>query len=126
LASCSPTLIEVSTRVEGEPRPFALSAENNLLHIGQEALTNAVKHGKASRIEVTLVYADHAFSLRVQDDGRGFDVQVPTARGRLGLVGMRERALEIRGRVKVTSAINRGTEVEVWVPFEPMTLSQAG
>jgi signal transduction histidine kinase len=126
LAGCSPAPIAVTTRVEGEARPLSLAVENNLLHIGQEALTNAVKHGKATRIVLTLSYSDHAFRLRVTDDGRGFDAQAPMAPGHLGLVGMRERALEIGGRVDVRSAVSRGTEVEVWVPFEPLTLSQAG
>jgi signal transduction histidine kinase len=126
LAGCSPTPIAVTTRLEGEPRPLSLAVENNLLHIGQEALTNAVKHGKASRIVLTLSYAEHAFCLRVIDDGRGFDAQAPTAPRHLGLVGMRERAFEMGGRVDVRSAANRGTEVEVWVPFEAMTFSQAG
>jgi signal transduction histidine kinase len=126
LASCSPTPIEVSTRVEGHPRPFAVAVENNLLHIGQEALTNAVKHGKATRLAVTLAYTERAFCLRVADDGRGFDTETPTVRGRLGLVGMRERALEMHGRLEVRSGVGRGTEVQVWVPFEPLTLSQAG
>jgi len=126
LAGCSPTPIAVSTRVEGQPRPFSLSVENNLLHIGQEALTNAVKHGKATRIVMTLSYADRTFRLHVGDDGRGFDARAPTAPGRLGLVGMRERAGEIGGRMEVRSAVGRGTEVEVHVPFEPMTLSGTG
>jgi signal transduction histidine kinase len=126
LASCSAAPIAVETRVEGQTRPFALAVENNLLHIGQEALTHAVKHGKATRIEVTLTYADQAFKLRVGDDGRGFDNQAPTAAGQLGLVGMRERAALIGGRVEMRSGVGRGTEVEVWVPFEPQITSLAG
>jgi signal transduction histidine kinase len=126
LAGCSPTPIAVSTHVEGQPRPFSLSVENNLLHIGQEALTNAVKHGKATRIVLTLSYADQTLRLQVGDDGRGFDARAPTAPGRLGLVGMRERAREIGGRMEVRSAVGRGTEVEVHVPFEAMTLSGTG
>ena len=126
LASCSPTPIGVNTRVEGHPRPFAMAVENNLLHMGQEALTNAVKHGKATRIEVALLYGDRDFCLRVKDDGRGFDAGTAPARGRLGLVGMRERALEIGGRVEVRSTLNQGTEVQVWVPLEPLALIQAG
>ena len=50
----------------------------------------------------------------------------PPPEGRLGLLGMRERALEIGGRVDVVSGVGRGTEVQVWVPLAPMSLSQAG
>jgi signal transduction histidine kinase len=126
LASCSASPIAVRTRVEGNPCPFALTVENHLLHIGQEALTNAVKHGKAAHIEVTLTYSERAFRLRVRDDGRGFNALAPAPEGRLGLLGMRERALEIGGRVEVLSGVGRGTEVQVWVPLAPMSMSQAG
>src|SRR5205814_10232659 len=52
LASCSARPIEVRTAVAGEARPFAVAVENSLLRIGQEALTNAVKHGRADHIRI--------------------------------------------------------------------------
>jgi signal transduction histidine kinase len=126
LASCSASPIAVTTRMEGRPCPFALPVENHLLHIGREALTNAVKHGKAAHIDVTLTYSERTFRLRVRDDGRGFNTLAPAPVGRLGLVGMRERALEIGGRVDVLSGVGRGTEVQVSVPLPPVSLSQTG
>jgi signal transduction histidine kinase len=126
LASCSPTPIAVRTRVEGRPRRLAPEAENNLLHMGREALTNAVKHGKAACLEVGLLYDDRGLCLRVADDGRGFDPRAAPAPGRLGLVGMKERALEIGGRVEVRSVPSQGTEVQVWVPFEPQASIRVG
>jgi len=116
LAGCSPTPIAVSTRVEGASRPFSLSVENNLLHIGQEALTNAVKHGKATRIVLTLSYADEIFRLHVGDDGRGFDARAPAAPGRLGLVGMRERARACGGELTVRRRPGGGTRVTARLP----------
>ncbi len=126
LASCSATPIEVRTTVAGQPRPFALAVENNLLRIGQEALTNAVKHGHAPHVEVRLGYEAHSFRLEVRDDGRGFDPGAAAASGRFGLIGMRERAHEIGARLEVRSAMGGGTAVAVTVPLEPLTLSQAG
>jgi signal transduction histidine kinase len=116
LASCSPSSIEVHTSVAGSPRPFALAVENGLLRIGQEALTNAVKHGHAAHIQVRLSYGAEAFELRVKDDGHGFDMGGPTASGHFGLLGMRERAEEIGAHLELRSAPGRGTEVEVTLP----------
>ena len=69
LASCSARPIEVRTSVAGQPRPFAVAVENNLLRIGQEALTNAVKHGKATHIGIDLRY-DAAGLLLVRERRR--------------------------------------------------------
>jgi signal transduction histidine kinase len=126
LAGCSHHAIEVTTRVQGSPRPLAVPVENNLQRIGQEALTNAVKHGKATHIEVYLQYEDEYFRLRVSDDGSGFDATAAPPSGHYGLLGMRERAHGMGARVDVRSSVGRGTVVEVTVPLPPLTLRQAG
>lgn len=113
LASCHADSIEVEVEVEGNPHPFVVPVENNLLRIGQEALTNAVKHGKPSRIDVRLRYDHATFSMRVRDDGLGFDTACPPPPGHFGLAGMRERAAEIGARLELSSRVNGGTEVQV-------------
>jgi len=115
LASCHADSIEVEVEVEGSPHPFVVPVENNLLRIGQEALTNAVKHGKPSRIDVRLRYDHATFSMRVRDDGLGFDTACPPPPGHFGLAGMRERAAEIGARLELSSRVNGGTEVQVTV-----------
>jgi signal transduction histidine kinase len=105
--------------IGGSPRPFAVAVENSLLRIGQEALTNAVKHGEATHVRVELRYGAGEFQLKVSDDGRGFDAAAPGRPGHFGLVGMRERSEEIGARLEVTSAPGRGTEVGVTLPLEP-------
>jgi signal transduction histidine kinase len=125
LANCSPTPIEVSTNIEGGPRPLVIEVENNLLRIGQEALTNAVRHGAAKRIAVELRYDVQSFHMRVSDDGCGFDVTAATRPGHFGLLGMRERAAAMGARLEVRSAVGEGTEVAVTVPLQ-LTLPQAG
>jgi signal transduction histidine kinase len=127
LASCSATPIEVRTSVHGGPHPFSVPVENDLLRIGQEALTNAVKHGKASLIEVELRYEGHIFTLRVRDNGRGFDAGLAAPPGHFGLIGMRERARHIQADLHVRSAVGGGTEVLVTVPMpQPLALRQTG
>jgi signal transduction histidine kinase len=113
LASCHSDSIAVEIAVEGSPHPFVVPVENNLLRIGQEALTNAVKHGKPSRIDVRLQYADASFRMLVSDDGIGFDPACPPPAGHFGLSGMRERAAEIGARLELASRVNGGTEVQV-------------
>jgi signal transduction histidine kinase len=126
LASCSARPIEVRTTVSGPPRPFPVAVENNLLRIGQEALTNAVKHGKATHIGIELRYEPQLFCLRVVDDGCGFDTTAAASPGRFGLVGMRERAREIGARLEVRAVVNRGTEVRVALPQQSVYLRPTG
>ena len=113
LASCHSESIDVEVAVEGHAQPFVVPVENNLLRIGQEALTNAVKHGKPSRIDVRLHYDHATFRMVVSDDGLGFDSTSPPPAGHFGLAGMRERAAEIGARLELSSRTSGGTEVQV-------------
>ncbi len=92
--------------------------ENQLLRVGQEAISNALRHAEASRINVDLEFQDHSVLLTVVDDGRGFDYDrtVASPNGHYGLRTMRERAEELGGRFTVTTATGRGTTVTALVP----------
>src|SRR5579883_2298790 len=92
--------------------------------IAQEALANAWRHAHASRAEVLLVYEQERLRLRVQDDGRAFDLAEAEQRrvsGGLGLLGMRERAALVGAELVITTAPGQGTAVEVRLalPIEP-------
>ena len=92
-------------------------AELALYRIVQEALTNACRHARASRVRVSISPADHRVSATVEDDGRGFSVEDAIGAGhRLGLFGMRERASYVGGNVEVTSELGVGTRVTASVP----------
>ncbi len=84
-----------------------------LVHIGREAVTNAIKHADPVAVEVVLEYADE-WLLRVRDDGRGFEAT--DACGGFGLESMRRHAQALGGSLAVTSAANAGTTVEVVLP----------
>lgn len=99
--------------VTGTVYPLPLEVENNLLRIGQEALTNAFKYAKASTIKVDLLYEITEFILRVQDNGQGFDVESIFLHQGFGLLGMRERADRIGAKLMVKSNLGTGTEVIV-------------
>lgn len=109
---------EVSARqqIEGTPRPLPPEHENALLRIGQESLTNAVKHASPKRIDVRLRYGTGWVTLVVADDGRGFDVASRMGKG-YGLTGMRERVDALGGSLSIDSRADEGTEVSVTFPI---------
>jgi PAS domain S-box-containing protein len=93
--------------------PFA----TNVFRMVQESLANVAKHARASKVEVELKReADHVY-LRVEDDGIGFRPGAPRKPQSLGLVGLRERAMLMRGEVRVESAPGTGTRVEARIPM---------
>jgi signal transduction histidine kinase len=115
----SGTAMVLQVRRTGQVRPLPARVEANLLRIGQEAITNAIKHGGAAHITLSLDYqADHV-ALSVRDDGCGFlerDCE-GAAGGRFGLLGMRERAARISAQIEVRSAPHTGTEIRVAAPL---------
>lgn len=112
------TGVAADMRVEGERRRLAPVVENNLLRIGQEAITNAHKHARPGRIGVALEFRGRNVRLAVEDDGVGFDVgmQPGSDRRSFGLVGLRERAELLGGTCEITSAPGRGTHIVVTIP----------
>lgn len=112
------TEIQIHFDVVGRARRLAPIVENNILRIGQEAISNATKHSGAKMIHVTLEYHERQFYLRVKDHGHGFDPEKPPAsQGGFGLIGMRERAVELKGRLQIQSAPGEGAEVVLNVPL---------
>lgn len=100
----------------GDP-PRALAAV--LYRVAQEALQNAVKHGRASSIGVRFAVEDDHYVLTVADDGDGFDrAAVEAARRGMGLFVMEERVSLVDGTIEIRTARGRGTTVRVTVPVE--------
>jgi len=104
---------------DGEGRRFAPEIETAVYRVVQEAVTNAVRHAAAGRIDVTLAATDAALTATVRDDGQGFDVRaaLEPARQPFGLLGMRERVAVLGGSVDVASEPGRGTVVEARIPL---------
>jgi signal transduction histidine kinase len=111
------TGVQSDMRIEGVSRRLAPVVENNLLRIGQEAITNASKHAKPTRIDVTLAFDGRNVRLSVEDDGVGFSLGSPANGDRrtFGLVGIKERAELLGGSVEIISAPGEGTRVVVAV-----------
>jgi signal transduction histidine kinase len=112
-------VVELETR--GQPRPLPEVVEENVLRIGQEALTNVIKHSGASRANVELAFAPQNIALTITDDGRGFDSQAALGPqdGHFGLLGMSERAKRLGGRVQIESVPGVNTTVRVEIPVGP-------
>ncbi|MEH2369795.1 PAS domain-containing protein [Nostoc sp.] len=100
---------------QGIAYSLSIEVENNLLRIGQEALTNAIKYACAGEIRVELVYNETQCILRVKDDGRGFGVGSTPLSGGFGLLGMSERAEHIGAQLLIQSQPGQGTEIIVTI-----------
>ncbi|QFY09384.1 sensor histidine kinase [Nonomuraea phyllanthi] len=109
------TAIEAAFMVTGTPRRLTPNEEVVLLRVTQEALANVRKHASgAGRLEGVLAYGSGGVTLRISDDGQGFD---PGDAGTgFGIGGMRERVTEVGGSLSVGRARPSGTLVQVELP----------
>ncbi len=89
-----------------------------VFRIVQESLTNVARYARASRVDIDLRHRGDELSVAVRDDGAGFDVALARTKKSFGLLGMRERATVLGGRLEIHSAIGQGTTVSVVIPFD--------
>lgn len=107
--------VKVDFGMQGVARALPADWQDKLLRIGEEALNNALRHGAPRTVHATLAFSDDGVRLAVADDGRGFDPQVRS--DGFGLVGMRERAEQMGGVLRIDSAPGRGATVSVEMPL---------
>jgi signal transduction histidine kinase len=110
----------VDRRTSGDPAP-TLPVRQEVLALVSEAVHNTVKHADADQVDVTLAQVGGELEVTISDDGRGFPAGpetsvAPRRAGHFGLLGMRERAERVDGRVSLRSAPGAGTTVQVRVP----------
>jgi signal transduction histidine kinase len=103
------TGIESSFILNGHPRALPLEWEEALLRIGQEALTNALRHASMRRFAVTLTFSPSGVELTLADDGVGFNPDRMSPG--MGLAGMRERIERLRGELRIASHPATGTTI---------------
>lgn len=111
--------ITVEVETKGAIHPLPEFIEETLLRIGQEAVTNTVKHSGATSIKMDLEYGAQSIALEVKDNGQGFTPEncAGPDEGHFGLLGMSERAKRLGGQVLITSAHGTGTVVRVELPI---------
>src|SRR5882724_3948954 len=95
--------------------------QENLLHIGQEALTNTLKYARARHFETRISYKAKELRLELRDDGDGFKVK--DRHDGVGLSGMRERVEQMGGELEITSARGKGTKITVVLPGNGESIS---
>jgi signal transduction histidine kinase len=101
---------------------LAPASASVLYRIAQEALTNALRHGRPTAVEVRLRVADQAATIEVTDDGEGFDPEATRHGTGLGIFSMRERVALVDGAFDLVSGPGMGTRVRATVPVESTEL----
>lgn len=91
--------------------------KTGLFRIFQESLTNIARHAGASQVQVSLDVKNQSILLLVQDNGRGFNQEEIAAKKTLGILGIRERAVMMKGDYTISSAPGKGTTTTVLVPL---------
>jgi signal transduction histidine kinase len=111
--------IEAAIEITGEQKPLTKKITVLIFRIVQEALNNARKHSRASRIQVTIQFTAKSIRANIQDNGKGF--WVPRAyddlmsQGKLGLIGMQQRTKVLNGTLTINSESGKGTLISVEV-----------
>ncbi|MCX8109934.1 MAG: PAS domain S-box protein [Syntrophorhabdaceae bacterium] len=128
------TGIDITVDGDDPPERPSVSVENALFRISQEALTNIAKHSGATEVLVRLKVKNSVLQLSIEDNGKGFDMEevahynrdikktmnregYKEKRIKWGLTTMRERAISVKGNIRIESQKGKGTKVIVDVPL---------
>ena len=113
--------IKAALQSKGTAQALPEVVEENLLRIAQEALTNVIKHARATQVSIVLEFEPQQVIMQVQDNGIGFDLKTCAgpSNGHFGLLGMSERAKRIGGCLLPVSEPGKGTTVRVKIPIGP-------
>jgi signal transduction histidine kinase len=111
--------VAIVVRADPTGPTLGISVQADVLRIVHEACSNAVRHGAADRIEVSLAADTDHMDLRVRDDGAGFDPDRGRDGSGLGLRSMRERAERWGSTCSIESVTGRGTAIQVLFPLDP-------
>jgi PAS domain S-box-containing protein len=106
-------------------RRFPSEVEMAAFRIVQEALTNVARHAAVERVGVDVIAEATRLRVRIDDEGRGFDVEAALAGPSSGLAGMRERARLLRGRLTIDSAPGTGSRLSLSLPLPRRAAARA-
>jgi signal transduction histidine kinase len=109
--------------ISGKEIPMRSDGFGEVVDITKEAILNAFRHARATRIEVIIEYHRSALQINVKDDGCGFDFpdrKTPRSSRHFGLLGMKERAKELSGQLMFGPNGSRGTQVKLCVPADAL------
>jgi signal transduction histidine kinase len=119
--------IRIEVEKKGTVRSLPETVEENILRVGQEAITNTVKHSGATYLSLELEYSAEDVILTVKDNGNGFTPEncVGPNDGHFGLLGMSERAKRLNGKISITSAPGAGTMIRIEIPVSETVPTKA-
>ena len=113
--------IPIEFKGPDHPREIDASIATGLFRLFQESLTNIARHSGATLVSATLEATGNEISLTIKDNGKGFDTEAQRGKRTLGLLGMRERALMMNGKLSIESTPGRGATVKIYVPSSEST-----
>jgi ligand-binding sensor domain-containing protein/signal transduction histidine kinase len=110
--------LNVECHISGKPFDFEQATTHELLMVVREAIYNAVRHGRASKVQVEVDFDNDSCAVKVRDDGTGFDPESASslAAGHYGLIGMKERITRVGGKLTLSSRPGGGAEVAFHIP----------
>lgn len=112
--------VQATIQIEGLERRLPRDIELVFYRVGQESLSNIVRHAQARHVNVSLQRKNGSLSLEVVDDGLGFDLATAPSRGPrgLGLLGMRERLAMIEGTLTIEAVPGKGVRLVASAPLK--------
>ncbi len=112
--------IQVDFVIEGKERRLPSQVETALFRVAQEAMANIAKHSEAENASISLQFNDDTISMRIADDGKGFDVTgvmgADQRENGFGLLGMQERVALLGGSISIKSSPGHGTVISIGMP----------
>jgi signal transduction histidine kinase len=120
--TAGPAGLEIEVQVDHEIPDYPKEVQQSVYRIVEESLTNVVLHAEASRVKVQLQREGFGVKLLIEDNGIGFDMDVIDIERKYGLMGIRERAEMIHGRVTIESKVGGGTKI--FLVYEPTDMEE--
>jgi signal transduction histidine kinase len=111
--------IKIISEIKGNPIPLNLRLADAILHIGQEAIANALVHGTPTVLRIALTYEVGSVQLGIEDNGSGFEYSPQTAG--FGILGMQKRARNVSAALNISSTPGQGTQVSVRASLQKVT-----
>ncbi|MGO9862696.1 MAG: two-component regulator propeller domain-containing protein [Terriglobales bacterium] len=110
--------LPVECQITGRPFDFEQATTHEMLMVVREAIYNAVRHGRSSKVQVGVHFDASRCEVKVRDDGAGFDPDSVSAlaAGHYGLVGMKERIARVGGKLTLSSELGGGAEIAFQIP----------
>jgi signal transduction histidine kinase len=117
----------IRCKVDLPEEPFVMDQERStaVFRIFQEAMTNVARHARATRVEIQLRLDAGHLLLSVLDNGLGISPTALRSPKALGLLGVRERALLLGGKVGIEGVDGRGTSIRLSLPLQPQAMTSA-